>query len=110
MDLHACASGQLAALGDSADLMSINTVALRGRIPRPTTSLSQPISEERTQYVRIANVRFGSKADIGEGATDVRFTPKRGHAAAERAAPVWQAALSEVAALAMFKVSKQSVD
>ena len=23
--------------------------------------------------------RFGSKADIGEGATDVRFTPKSGH-------------------------------
>src|SRR6516164_1022114 len=26
-----------------------------------------------------ANVRFGSKADIGEGASDVRFTPKSGH-------------------------------
>src|SRR6516162_8067914 len=26
-----------------------------------------------------ANVRFGSKADIGEGATDVRFTPESGH-------------------------------
>ena len=25
----------------------------------------------------LADVRFGSKADIGEGATDVRFTPKR---------------------------------
>jgi hypothetical protein len=25
------------------------------------------------------NVRFGSKADIGEGPTDVRFTPKSGH-------------------------------
>jgi hypothetical protein len=25
------------------------------------------------------NVRFGSKADIGEGATDVHFTPKSGH-------------------------------
>jgi hypothetical protein len=25
------------------------------------------------------NVRFGSKADIGEGANDVRFTPKSGH-------------------------------
>jgi hypothetical protein len=25
------------------------------------------------------NVRFGSKADIEEGATDVRFTPKSGH-------------------------------
>jgi|SRR6516162_10777969 len=24
-------------------------------------------------------VRFGSEADIGEGATDVRFTPKSGH-------------------------------
>src|SRR6516162_7695297 len=26
-----------------------------------------------------ADVRFGSKADIGEGAIDVRFTPKSGH-------------------------------
>src|SRR5262249_42280797 len=26
-----------------------------------------------------ADVRFGSKADIGEGATNVRFTPKSGH-------------------------------
>jgi hypothetical protein len=26
------------------------------------------------------NVRFGSKADIGETATDVRFTPKSRHA------------------------------
>ena len=25
------------------------------------------------------NVRFGSKADIGEGVTHVRFTPKSGH-------------------------------
>jgi len=25
------------------------------------------------------NVRFGSKADIGEGAADVHFTPKSGH-------------------------------
>src|SRR5215472_5964392 len=30
-------------------------------------------------WERAANVRFGSKADIGEGATDVRFTPKSGH-------------------------------
>ena len=26
----------------------------------------------------MADVRFGSKADIGEGATDVRFTPESG--------------------------------
>ena len=26
-----------------------------------------------------ADVRFGSKADIREGTTDVRFTPKSGH-------------------------------
>jgi hypothetical protein len=26
-----------------------------------------------------AHGRFGSKADIGEGATDVRFTSKSGH-------------------------------
>jgi hypothetical protein len=25
------------------------------------------------------DVRFGSKADIGEGAIDVRFTPESGH-------------------------------
>jgi len=30
----------------------------------------------------LGNVRFGSKADIGEGATDVRFTPKSGHGSA----------------------------
>src|SRR5215468_133718 len=29
--------------------------------------------------MRPPHVRFGSKADIGEGATDVRFTPKSGH-------------------------------
>jgi hypothetical protein len=28
---------------------------------------------------QIANVRFGSKADIGKRAADVRFTPKSGH-------------------------------
>jgi hypothetical protein len=28
---------------------------------------------------RGCDVRFGSKADIGEGATDVRFTPGSGH-------------------------------
>ena len=27
----------------------------------------------------VGHVRFGSKADIGEGATDVRFAPKSGH-------------------------------
>ena len=27
----------------------------------------------------LGNVRFGSKADIGEGASDVRFTPNSGH-------------------------------
>ena len=32
-----------------------------------------------SQHVKRAHVRFGSKADIGEGATDVRFTPKSGH-------------------------------
>jgi hypothetical protein len=31
------------------------------------------------QKSRTADVRFGSKADIGAGATDVRFTPKSGH-------------------------------
>jgi hypothetical protein len=29
--------------------------------------------------MRSLTVRFGSKADIGEGAIDVRFTPKTGH-------------------------------
>jgi hypothetical protein len=28
---------------------------------------------------RVLDFRFGSKADIGEGATDVRLTPKSGH-------------------------------
>src|SRR5262249_52129123 len=28
---------------------------------------------------RLTDVRFGSKADIREGATDVRFTPESGH-------------------------------
>jgi len=27
----------------------------------------------------LRDLRFGSKADIGEDATDVRFTPKSGH-------------------------------
>jgi len=27
----------------------------------------------------VCDVRFGSKADIGEGPTDVRFTPESGH-------------------------------
>src|SRR4029077_4735849 len=29
-----------------------------------------------------ANVRYGSKADIGDNSGDVRFTPKSGHSAA----------------------------
>jgi len=29
------------------------------------------------------DVRFGSKADMGEGATDVRFTPKSGHSSVQ---------------------------
>jgi hypothetical protein len=33
------------------------------------------------QRVLKANVRFGSKADMGKGATDVRFTPESGHRA-----------------------------
>jgi hypothetical protein len=28
----------------------------------------------------LGNVRFGSKADIGAGVKDVRFTPESGHA------------------------------
>jgi hypothetical protein len=31
----------------------------------------------------IANVRFGSKADIGLAAADVRFAPESGHGPAE---------------------------
>jgi len=33
----------------------------------------------KAYQIRAGDVRFGSKADIGEGATDVRFTPKSGH-------------------------------
>jgi hypothetical protein len=29
--------------------------------------------------IAMTNVRFGSKADIGEGAANVRFPPKSGH-------------------------------
>jgi hypothetical protein len=35
-----------------------------------------------------ANVRFGSKADIGLGARDVRFTPKSGHQITVRRCPL----------------------
>ena len=38
--------------------------------------------------IRSLNVRFGSKADIGEGATDVRFTPESGHPSARRQCPL----------------------
>jgi hypothetical protein len=34
--------------------------------------------EPLKQQARL-DFRFGSKADIGEGAIDVRFTPKSGH-------------------------------
>ena len=33
------------------------------------------------------HVRFGSKADIGEGATDVRFTPESGQSEPARVLP-----------------------
>src|SRR6516164_2112582 len=39
------------------------------------------------QKTRIADVCFGSKSDIGEGAIDVRFTPKSGHGSASRRDP-----------------------
>src|SRR6516165_9897422 len=32
-----------------------------------------------SQQIQVANVRFGSKADIGALLIDVRFTPKSGH-------------------------------
>src|SRR5262249_18608083 len=67
--------------------------ALRGSIftlpslsPVKTTScaIAFPVPLLRIRCVHrsrewAANVRYGSKADIGEGATDVRFTPKSGH-------------------------------
>jgi hypothetical protein len=43
-----------------------------GRPTRP-----QPLCAP--QQISAANVRFGSKADIGEDAIDVRFTPKSRH-------------------------------
>jgi hypothetical protein len=36
-------------------------------------------SRPRAEWFAAANVRFGSKADIGAGPRDVRFTPKSGH-------------------------------
>ena len=42
----------------------------------------QPQAEVKVRCVRgatIPNVRYGSKADIGQCARDVRFTPKSGH-------------------------------
>src|SRR5262249_218321 len=43
-------------------------------------AVSLPPSRLRTKRCsKLADVRFGSKADIGEGATDVRFTPNSGH-------------------------------
>ena len=46
---------------------------------------ASPYDGCRTRTVRAsqqnqsAHVRFGSKADIGDGATDVLYTPKSGH-------------------------------
>jgi tripartite-type tricarboxylate transporter receptor subunit TctC len=42
------------------------------------TDASNPIGR-REYFPEFCHVRFGSKADIGEGGTDVRFTPKSGH-------------------------------
>jgi hypothetical protein len=36
-----------------------------------------------------AHVRFGSKADIRQLGTDVRFTPKSGHRIAGAGCPLW---------------------
>jgi hypothetical protein len=43
VDLHACAWGQLAALGHSADLMFINSIASRRRIRHPNTLLNENV-------------------------------------------------------------------
>src|SRR5262249_3137748 len=40
------------------------------------------------QLAELPDVRFGSKADIGEGATDVRFTPESGHCGVRLACPL----------------------
>ena len=47
----------------------------------------KPASKSLPQ--RTANVRFGSKADIGLAAADVRFTPKSGHRPARWQCPLW---------------------
>src|SRR5262249_56667835 len=51
----------------------------------PSTSAGGPIPYHTiqrrcaSQQNRAPDFRFGSKADIGESATDVRFTPESGH-------------------------------
>src|SRR5215472_17570110 len=40
------------------------------------------------QQPSTVHVRYGSKADIGEGATDVRFTPKSRHSPARLERPL----------------------
>ena len=54
----------------------------------------------RVAGLRRADVRFGSKADIGAPPVDVRFTPESGHAGSASRANVVSRALAEVAAMA----------
>ena len=68
--------------GLANEVEAVNQCICRGAVHRHVRGRGAwPLAVARV------NVRFGSKADIGEGATDVRFTPKSGHSPTRRCVP-----------------------
>jgi hypothetical protein len=86
VDLHACAWGKLAALGHSADLMFINSLASRGRIPHRNTSLNENCVCITATFA--GNDRYGSKPDVMLLNFDVPFTPESRHSSAQSSCPL----------------------
>jgi hypothetical protein len=53
---------------------------IQGSFPRPRVPpYCIAVGDCAVRHIHDGHVRFGSKADIGEGAPDVRFTPESGH-------------------------------
>ena len=55
--------------------------------------------------MKLANVRFGSKADIPASQSDVRFTPESGHSGARSKCPL--SAKADIPAIERFSGSRR---
>src|SRR6516225_9002918 len=67
-------------------ISSLANVRTLSALPLPA-ELRERIPEA-SQQIRIADVRFGSKADVHPPSGDVRFAPKSGHCGAGLACPL----------------------